>query len=213
MPVFDYDALALYGRNYYGDYDYLLDWFYDDDNDYCYVNGRKGRNEQITFVRPDGSEEGKDIRWCVDNDMEEIMEGLWSGPWYWRGKEQSSEDFAATEDNMEPEETNIVQATTKQSDSKIQTGQTSIQQFFARKEKQAALIPAKKKSQRLMPDCVCGKKAARKCAHQRCGICCPGNCDRHSKQHEKKKTRIGDGHPTNQAKKRKLHHNDSSLIF
>jgi hypothetical protein len=47
-----------------------------------YSKGR--RSEEVTFYRPDGSVEGKDVGWCLDNDFHEIEAGLWSGDWYYR---------------------------------------------------------------------------------------------------------------------------------
>lgn len=37
----------------------------------------------VTFLRPDGDTEGKDVQWCLDNDFFEVEEGLWSGDWYY----------------------------------------------------------------------------------------------------------------------------------
>jgi hypothetical protein len=52
---------------------------------YCsYGNSGVRRSEQVTFYRPDGSDEGKDVGWCLDNDFHEIEPGLWSGDWYYR---------------------------------------------------------------------------------------------------------------------------------
>lgn len=42
------------------------------------------REQEVDFYRPDGDMEGKDIDWCISNGFEEIEEGLWSGPWYYR---------------------------------------------------------------------------------------------------------------------------------
>jgi hypothetical protein len=50
---------------------------------YGYSKGRR-RSEEVTFYRPDGSIEGKDVGWCLDNDFHEIKDGLWSGDWYYR---------------------------------------------------------------------------------------------------------------------------------
>ena len=38
--------------------------------------------EQIRFIRPEGSEEGKDVGWCLDNGFVEIEDGVWSGHWH-----------------------------------------------------------------------------------------------------------------------------------
>jgi hypothetical protein len=37
----------------------------------------------VTFYRPDGDTEGKDVGWCLDNNFYEIHPGLWSGDWYY----------------------------------------------------------------------------------------------------------------------------------
>lgn len=38
-------------------------------------------DQQVSFLRPHGDEEGKDVGWCLGNDFREIEEELWSGPW------------------------------------------------------------------------------------------------------------------------------------
>mmetsp|Transcript_35294 Transcript_35294/g.77302 ORF Transcript_35294/g.77302 Transcript_35294/m.77302 type:complete len:325 (+) Transcript_35294:46-1020(+) len=60
-----------YGERSYRDYGY--DAEYDE-----YSGG------DITFIRPDGTTEGKSIGWCKSNDFFEIEAGIWSGPWYYR---------------------------------------------------------------------------------------------------------------------------------
>lgn len=40
-------------------------------------NHRRRRSEEVQFFRPDGSWEGKDVGWCLDNGFEEIGEGIW----------------------------------------------------------------------------------------------------------------------------------------
>jgi hypothetical protein len=42
-------------------------------------------DEEVTFIRPDGSPESKTIGWCKDNGFSQVGEGLWAGPWYWQG--------------------------------------------------------------------------------------------------------------------------------
>ena len=37
----------------------------------------------VTFIRPDGSAETKDIQWCLDNNFFEVEERYWSGDWYY----------------------------------------------------------------------------------------------------------------------------------
>ena len=48
------------------------------------------RTNQITFVRPDGSIEGKDIAWCESNNFFQIDDNVWTGPWG-RGLEDAKE--------------------------------------------------------------------------------------------------------------------------
>ena len=38
----------------------------------------------VTFYRPDGDTESKDIQWCLDNGFFHIEGDLWSGNWYYR---------------------------------------------------------------------------------------------------------------------------------
>lgn len=35
----------------------------------------------VIFVREDGSQEGKDVWWCMNHGFEELEVGTWSGPW------------------------------------------------------------------------------------------------------------------------------------
>jgi tetratricopeptide (TPR) repeat protein len=42
---------------------------------------------EVIFYRPDKSTEGRDIRWCLDNECLEVGDDLWSGPWYFDSKE------------------------------------------------------------------------------------------------------------------------------
>jgi len=47
--------------------------------------GEESRMEQeVDFYRPDRTIEQKDVRWCIDNGFEQVEDGLWSGPWYWK---------------------------------------------------------------------------------------------------------------------------------
>jgi len=48
--------------------------FWDDDGD---------DNGEVTFFRPDGDTETKDVQWCLDNGFFEVEKGLWSGNWYY----------------------------------------------------------------------------------------------------------------------------------
>lgn len=54
-------------------------WFggYDSDGDCSWDD------TEVTFLRPDGDEETKDVQWCLDNDFFQIEEGIWSGNWYY----------------------------------------------------------------------------------------------------------------------------------
>jgi hypothetical protein len=63
----DYDSNSAYGY----------------DSDY---GGGNRRNDYtpVTFYRPDGDTEGKDVQWCLDNGFFHIEEDLWSGNWYYR---------------------------------------------------------------------------------------------------------------------------------
>lgn len=36
----------------------------------------------VTFSRPGGDHEGKDVMWCLDNGFREIQDGVWSGNWH-----------------------------------------------------------------------------------------------------------------------------------
>lgn len=36
---------------------------------------------QVTFIRPDGDTEGKDVYWCLGNSFREVKDGVWSGEW------------------------------------------------------------------------------------------------------------------------------------
>jgi hypothetical protein len=47
------------------------------------IRRQVGNHEDIDFLRPDGSIEGKGIDWCLSNDFFQIEEGLWSGPWFY----------------------------------------------------------------------------------------------------------------------------------
>jgi len=40
----------------------------------------------VSFHRPDGDVEGKDVQWCLDNDFYQIEDGYWSGDWYFRDR-------------------------------------------------------------------------------------------------------------------------------
>jgi hypothetical protein len=86
--LFHDDLMFDYGDNYNNDNDFVA---YDDDDDddswdqeygdrFPAYRGRF--HEQIIFFRPDGREEQKDILWCLTNGFEEIVKGLWSGPWF-----------------------------------------------------------------------------------------------------------------------------------
>lgn len=48
------------------------------------------RTNQVTFVRPDGSIEGKDVAWCESNNFFQIDDNVWTGPWG-RGLEDAKE--------------------------------------------------------------------------------------------------------------------------
>uniref|UniRef100_A0A7S2YD21 Uncharacterized protein n=1 Tax=Entomoneis paludosa TaxID=265537 RepID=A0A7S2YD21_9STRA len=49
--------------------------------------------QEVTFIRPDFSQEDKTVLWCLTNGFEEVQPGIWSGPWYWR--EQGEEGSMA----------------------------------------------------------------------------------------------------------------------
>ena len=59
-----------------GRYDY-------DDFGFGGYEGQRRDTEVVSFYRPDGKCEGKDIGWCLDNGFFEIEDGLWSGDWYY----------------------------------------------------------------------------------------------------------------------------------
>lgn len=59
-----------------GRYDY-------DDFGFGGYEGQRRDMEVVSFYRPDGECEGKDIGWCLDNGFFEIEDGLWSGDWYY----------------------------------------------------------------------------------------------------------------------------------
>ena len=48
------------------------------------------RTNQVTFVRPDGSIEGKDVAQCESNNFFQIDDNVWTGPWG-RGLEDAKE--------------------------------------------------------------------------------------------------------------------------
>jgi len=50
---------------------------YDDDEEWW-------DHRDITFLRPDLSEEGKSVQWCLDHDFFQVEEGYWSGDWYYK---------------------------------------------------------------------------------------------------------------------------------
>ena len=65
----------------WNDYDFNSNDGYDSDD-----SGRDHRRNDytpVTFYRPDGDTEGKDIQWCRDNGFFHIEEDLWSGNWYY----------------------------------------------------------------------------------------------------------------------------------
>jgi len=82
------------------DYDYYDDDSSSEEDEYgCWWKGdprfegysRHEIEEEVTFWRPEYNEEtdefdreGKDVGWCLSNGFEEVGEGEWSGPWYWR---------------------------------------------------------------------------------------------------------------------------------
>lgn len=64
--------MSFFGHVYGGDSESSSD----DDEQY----------EPVTFIRPGGDTEGKNVGWCLGNGFSEIEKGLWSGPWYWRDR-------------------------------------------------------------------------------------------------------------------------------
>lgn len=58
-----------------------FDYYYNSDDD-----DEEGWNHHgdITFLRPDFSEEGKSVQWCLDNGFFQVEEGYWSGDWYYK---------------------------------------------------------------------------------------------------------------------------------
>jgi len=87
---------------------YYDDGYSSDEDDDCWwrndprfeVYSRRELEEDILFLRPDYNaetdefaSEGKNISWCIDNGFEEVEDGVWSGPWYWRrrGGEEARE--------------------------------------------------------------------------------------------------------------------------
>jgi len=60
--------------------------FYDYGNDSD--GGESWDDTPVTFLRPDGDWEGKDVQWCLDNDFFEVEEGVWSGDWYYESNPQ-----------------------------------------------------------------------------------------------------------------------------
>jgi len=62
---------------------------YDSNSHYGYDSNYGGGNRRndyttVTFYRPDGDTESKDIQWCRDNGFFHIEGDLWSGNWYYR---------------------------------------------------------------------------------------------------------------------------------
>jgi len=45
-------------------------------------------SKEVEFYRPDKTTEVKEISWCLDNDFLEVGMDLWSGPWYFKSKEE-----------------------------------------------------------------------------------------------------------------------------
>ena len=69
-----------------GDYpsdDYNWDGDYLDDGT-GWSSSTPWKEKQISFFRPDGTTEGKDVGWCISNGFFEIEDGLWSGDWYYK---------------------------------------------------------------------------------------------------------------------------------
>jgi hypothetical protein len=65
-----------------------------------YGNSGGRRSEEVTFYRPDGSVEGKDVGWCLDNDFHEIEPGLWSGDWYYEDFPDFKKEQEAREEQV-----------------------------------------------------------------------------------------------------------------
>ena len=53
-----------------------------DDNDDNY-EGNCYDSIEVTFYRPEGETETKDVKWCKDNAFIEVEKGLWSGECYY----------------------------------------------------------------------------------------------------------------------------------
>jgi len=60
-------------------FDFHYDSYDDDDDEEEWWDHR-----DITFLRPDLSEEGKSVQWCLDHDFFQVEEGYWSGDWYYK---------------------------------------------------------------------------------------------------------------------------------
>ena len=54
----------------------------DDLDDLFGPNYDEDEDEEVVFLRPDGTTESKTVSWCLGNDFFEVRPGVWSGPWY-----------------------------------------------------------------------------------------------------------------------------------
>lgn len=83
-----------------------MSWWDDDYDDYGGGGGQR-RDTEVSFYRPDGSCEGKDIGWCLDNGFHEIEDGLWSGDWYYRHHPNYKEEKEAARKEQEAKRKSI----------------------------------------------------------------------------------------------------------
>lgn len=58
------------------------EFVYDEDEEL--VGDRYFDLSEVSFHRPDGNVEGKDVQWCLDNGFYQIEDRYWSGDWYFR---------------------------------------------------------------------------------------------------------------------------------
>lgn len=69
----DYNAHGM-GEDDCHDDDYFEDY------DECYEDDNFGGS--VSFIRPDGDDEGKDVQWFLNHcDFFEVEDGVWSGDW------------------------------------------------------------------------------------------------------------------------------------
>ncbi|CAE7252063.1 bacA [Symbiodinium necroappetens] len=58
--------------------------------------------EEVIFLRPDGTTESKSVAWCLDNDFFEVEPGLWSGPWYEKAMQPGATSSASRGGEEDP---------------------------------------------------------------------------------------------------------------